>query len=120
MLNSDEFRPNWASAPGNTICNVLEERGIPLERFAAELQLSCDVVNDLIGGGQPITQDIADGLERYLGATATFWLTRDSQYRQQLKRLAEQKSLEEAREWIAALPLEGHEQVWMDYISPRP
>lgn len=105
MLNSDEFRPNWASAPGNTICDVLEERGIPLERFAAELQLSCDVANDLIGGGQPITQDIADGLERYLGATATFWLTRDSQYRQQLKRLAEQKSLEEAREWIAALPL---------------
>lgn len=105
MLNSDEFRPNWASPPGNTICDVLEERGISLERFAAELQLSRDVADDLIGGGQPITQDIAAGLERYLGATATFWLTRDSHYRRQLVRLAEQKTQEEAREWIGALPL---------------
>lgn len=69
------------------------------------MQFSRDFATNLMVGEEPITPNIASNLERHLGATASFWLSRDFQYRKQLKRLAKQESRDEARAWIGSLPL---------------
>jgi HTH-type transcriptional regulator / antitoxin HigA len=80
----ESFRPDWASPPGDTIADLLEERGWSKQELAQHLGYTVKHVNELIKGKAPITEDAALRLERVLGSTARFWLTREAQYRAQL------------------------------------
>jgi len=35
VTGEPEFKPDWVSAPGDTIADILEERGLTVEEFAA-------------------------------------------------------------------------------------
>jgi HTH-type transcriptional regulator/antitoxin HigA len=76
-----EFKPNWVSPPGDTIRDILEERNITKDQFAWTLKLSDQETEDLFAGRVAITTSLARALEKALGGTAGFWLTRDEQYR---------------------------------------
>ena len=80
------FSPDWASPPGDTICDLLEEKGWEPDQLADLLHLSVGDTNKLIGGDIPITEEIAHKLE-VLGSNAKFWLNREYQYREQLIKL---------------------------------
>lgn len=78
------FNPDWASPPGETIVDLLSERG----RTQAELADRTHIkhVDDLMTGRAAITPDVADRLSRVLGSTPEFWLARDAQYQAAVKR----------------------------------
>lgn len=101
MNKTTDFKPNWASLPGNTIAEILHERKISLESFADDMRTSISSVNDLIHGHIQISKNIATKLETALGSTAEFWLQRESQYREALERL----KVEEDAKWIKELPI---------------
>jgi plasmid maintenance system antidote protein VapI/Zn-dependent peptidase ImmA (M78 family) len=105
MARSTNFQPNWASPPGDTIADVLEDRGIAIDSFAAALNHSMEFATDLISGHRPITQEVAEKLQSFLGASVAFWLTREMLYRRHSARLAHQTYLSDARSWLNALPL---------------
>lgn len=100
------FSPDWISPPGDTILDLLEERGWKQTELAKRTGYSTKHISLLINGKAPITDDTAIKLERVIGGTAEFWLTREAQYREGHVRIAERASLKEESDWLKELPLQ--------------
>lgn len=77
----DAFRPDWRSPPGDTIRDLMVERGVDVVALARALGFSVGGVEDLLRGDLPIRPRTASILARTLGGTAPFWVRRDEQYR---------------------------------------
>ncbi|QXU42142.1 ImmA/IrrE family metallo-endopeptidase [Pedobacter sp. D749] len=101
MLNSTSFLPNWTSAPGDTIIDLLNERNISVEAFANRMENSVETVESLIEGQMEITTEISLKLSKVLGSSVDFWMRREFQYREDLIRL--KKVAETA--WLKLLPI---------------
>ena len=84
------FSPDWASPPGDTIVDLMEEKNWTRAELARRLGFSARHLNQLIKGNIPLTQDSALRLERVLGSTAKFWLNREAIYRERLAALDSQ------------------------------
>jgi len=89
MTNGGAFLPNWTSTPGSTIFDILHEKNLSLSGFAQSMNCDQNFISDLLNGYLIITEEVAVKLERNLGGSADFWLTRESQYREDLHRLSE-------------------------------
>lgn len=105
MAATKPFCPDWASAPGGTISDVLRERRISVSDFAALIGLTTDQAADLLAGRAPITIALARRLESVLGGSVAFWMARDYRYRQQI----EQQN-PTGNEWMRELP-------WKDMVD---
>ena len=92
------LEPRWASAPGATIAAVLSERHVSPLDFAAEIGLSDVEAQRLLAGDLPITVDLARRLADVVGASTTFWLTREAQY-------LEDRARVDADRWSQELPI---------------
>jgi HTH-type transcriptional regulator/antitoxin HigA len=84
VANTDTFCPDWASAPGETIADVLRDRNLGIDEFAKLIGQTIEQVKDLLGGRSAITIGLARQLERVLGGSVEFWMARDFQYHQQI------------------------------------
>lgn len=69
------------SPPGETIADILEERGKSLAEFGMQMGLDERHVDALISGAALITPKVALKLETVLGSTVGFWLNREALYR---------------------------------------
>ncbi|GBE09281.1 hypothetical protein BMS3Abin11_02412 [bacterium BMS3Abin11] len=98
----DAFKPVWASPPGDTIEELLLNKGMSHRQFADSICLSEAQVDKLIKGKKSITKKIAETLETLLGSTKSYWMKRDSQYKEDLLRYTAEAS--ERKEWIKSIP----------------
>ena len=116
MTESKSFRPKWVSAPGSTIAETLSNLGLSEKQFAQKIGESEEYVRDLLGGREPITLELARQLEETLGASTEFWMSRDYQFRQDLKRNESRH-----RGWLENLPVEDMADFgWIrDYEAER-
>ena len=112
MPSTQEFRPDWISAPGDTITDILRERDLSELEFAERLGQTTEEARDLLQGRATITIGIARQLEKALGASVEFWMSRDFQYRQDVDRL------EAEREWLTELPV--GDMIRFGWVSPVP
>lgn len=99
------FAPDWVSPPGSTVADLLEERGWTQQALAQRSGFTTKHISLLINGKATITEDTAVKLERVLGSTMRFWMTREAQYREALARLQERKTLSGSAEWLQRLPI---------------
>jgi HTH-type transcriptional regulator/antitoxin HigA len=76
-----EFNPDWRSPPGDTMMDVMSEKGWTCERFACEMEMSVAEADLLILGFIEISRPIAELLASKLGSTPAFWMRRDQQWR---------------------------------------
>jgi addiction module HigA family antidote len=102
---SATFSPDWISVPGDTILDLIEEKGWSQAEFAKRIAYTTKHVSQLINGKAPITEDTALKLEHVLGSTARFWLNREVQYREVLARTAALVKLEDDVDWLKELPI---------------
>ncbi|OGR08429.1 MAG: XRE family transcriptional regulator [Deltaproteobacteria bacterium RIFOXYD12_FULL_50_9] len=99
------FSPDWVSPPGDTIFDLLEERGWKQTELAKRTGYTTKHISLLINGKAPITDETAIKLERVIGSTAHFWLSREAQYRESQFRIVERASLKDEADWLKQLPL---------------
>ena len=99
------FAPDWVSPPGDTILDLIEERGWTQAELADRLGYSRKHVNQMVKGKVTVTKDAAVRLERVLGSSVTFWLTREAQYRARCARLEAANRHAEWVWWIDSLPI---------------
>lgn len=99
------FEPDWISPPGDTLADLLEERSWSQTEFADRIGYTEKHISLLINGKASITEEAALKLERVVGSTAQFWLSREAQYRESLARTQETKALEREGDWLNGLPL---------------
>lgn len=100
-----EFAPDWIVTPGDTISDLLDERGWTQADLANRTGFTKKHIFQLLRGDAPITQETAAKLEKVLGSTARFWIGLDTQYRQQLASRAELDALAKHKDWLKELPL---------------
>lgn len=99
------FAPDWASPPGDSILDIIEERDWTQAELAQRLGYTAKHVNQLIKGKVPLTEDAAIKLERVLGGSVGFWLTREAKYRERCVRLDAAKTSTAWTDWLDQLPI---------------
>ncbi|MCC5661427.1 helix-turn-helix domain-containing protein [Nostoc sp. XA010] len=99
------FTPDWVSPPGDTIADLLEERDWTQVQLAERLGYTTKHISQLINGKAPINEETALKLERVLGSTTAFWLSREAQYRAGLARIEEENRLKGWTSWLDELPV---------------
>ena len=100
----ENFAPDWVSAPGDTILDLMEERDWSQVELANRLGFSTKHLNQLIKGKVTLTYDTAQKLERVLGSTVSFWMNRESKYRQHVARLEAEQNYKGWTDWLDAVP----------------
>lgn len=85
----DEFKPDWATPPGSTIDEILEERSLSHFQFAKFMDIPIECVDPLLRGHLMIGDELADKLGMAFGPNKEFWLQREKQFRKSLNRLQE-------------------------------
>ena len=96
---------NWISPPGETISDLLEEKGWTQAELCTRLGYTPKHVSLLINGKASITEDTALRLERVLGGDMGFWLSREAQFRENVARASEAQGLEKDEAWLKELPM---------------
>lgn len=93
------------SPPGDTIRETIEALGMNQVELAARMGRPKEKINELIQGKAPLTMDTAIMLERVLGVPVSFWIRRESAYRETLARIEEKEALENDLKWLEQFPL---------------
>ena len=101
MTENEDFHPDWASPPGNTIRSILQERDLQENKFCKQIELTTEDFHSLLEGQITISLRLARKLTEFLGASVEFWMSRDFQYQQDAARL---RIVEE--ELLSELPFE--------------
>lgn len=89
----NQYNPDYVSPPGETLEEVLEERGMSQAELAERAGRPKETINEIINGKAAITPETALELEWVLGIPASFWNNREKHYREALARIEEQFKL---------------------------
>ena len=104
-MASNQYCPDEVSPPGETLLEVLAERGITQAELAERTGRPRKTINEIVKGKSAITPETALQLERVLGISAAFWNVREAQYREFLAQQEEAKRFERELAWIEKFPL---------------
>jgi HTH-type transcriptional regulator/antitoxin HigA len=101
----NQYSPDFVTPPGETLQETLEAIGMSQAELAERTGRPKKTINEIIKGKAAISPETALQLERVLGVPASFWNSRERQYREDQARVAEQEKLKEQVEWLARLPI---------------
>ncbi|WP_197386300.1 ImmA/IrrE family metallo-endopeptidase [Ralstonia pseudosolanacearum] len=107
MKADHSFSPLWAVPPGRTLVDLLAARRLSRDELAESIDLVREDLDELIDGAAQLSEDVASRLGAVFGTSATFWIRREEQYREQLANLQVKANAEDAdySEWLKALPV---------------
>jgi len=77
----NEYNPDEVSSPGETIKELLENRGWTEEDFVKCMGLPQEDILKLLQGEYEITPGVAVRLSQVLGPSTVFWLNLEANYR---------------------------------------
>ncbi|MCB9091374.1 MAG: helix-turn-helix domain-containing protein [Halobacteriovoraceae bacterium] len=101
----NEYKPDYVSPPGETLEELLDDRGMSQKEFADRAGRPLKTINEIVKGKTAITPETAIQFERVLGVPAEFWNSRESNYRQYLAEIDERNRLEEHKGWLMGFPV---------------
>lgn len=99
------FSPDYAVAPGATLKETLEMRGLSQSDLAARTDMAEKTISQIINGIAPITYETAERFELVLGVPATFWNRREMAYREHLARKEATDRLAADVDWLKEIPV---------------
>lgn len=103
----NQYLPDAVSPPGNTLLEILEDKGMSQAELAERTGRPKKTINEIIKGKVAITSETAIQFERVLGTPASFWNNREQIYRDWLARQEERKLLMEYIPWMKKFPLKA-------------
>lgn len=114
---SNQYNPDAVSAPGETLQEMLIDRGMTQTELAERLGLTHKTVNEIIKGKAPISHDTALALETVLGAPASFWNRYEAAYRESIARNELNRQIISQVSWLKDMPWK--EAAKMGYLEER-
>jgi len=81
MCFKNQYKPDYVSSPGETILEMLKERGMSQSELARRMGLPIETINEIIQGKREITSSMAQQLGYIFVTPASFWKNREKQYR---------------------------------------
>jgi HTH-type transcriptional regulator/antitoxin HigA len=109
---------DYAVSPGETLQELLEERGMSQRDLARRAGLSPKHVNKLLHGLVPLSPDVAVRLERVMGTPARIWNRLEANYRSDLERIRSKRDLAADVMWVLDFPVS--ELVKCDILPAEP
>lgn len=85
-LDQLSWEPSWSSPPGDTLREVLADRGLSQSELARRVDRPFRIINEIINAKAAITPDIAIQLEQVLGVSADLWANLERHYQLALAR----------------------------------
>ena len=99
------FNPDYATPPGATLKEMLEESGMAQSELATRMGMAEKTVSQIINGVAPISFDTAYKLEMVLGTPAHFWNRLEQAYREKATLSAEMRELKADIAWLEEVPV---------------
>ena len=99
------YSPDYATPPGWTLEETLEELSMSQAELARRTGLSTKHINQIVRGKVPISTDSAWRLERATGVPDRLWNNLESRYQEHKARLAEEADLAEQVDLLDLLPI---------------
>ena len=87
-------RTYMAIPPGDTLKEIIDDRGVTQEQLAEKLEVSAAFVRDLIEGDVVLTQEMAESIEKAMDIPAYFLLNLEGLYREDLQKVNEENARE--------------------------
>lgn len=100
-----KYEPDYAVAPGATLKEILEEKGISQSLLAVRADMAEKTISQIINGVAPITYETAEKFELALGIPARFWNQRELVFRESQARIAANDRLRQESEWLNEVPV---------------
>ena len=100
-----KLEPDYAVAPGATLKETIEARGISQAELASRMGMSEKTISQIVNGVAPITYETAERLELVLGIPAHFWNRRELTYRQAIARAEVAARLNQDIAWLDKIPV---------------
>lgn len=119
---TNEYRPDYAVAPGEILAYELELRSMTRAELANRTGLSeKHVISILKGKGSTIiTPETAIKLERALAMPVDYWLNLEAHYQETRARLAEQEKLAQDLGWLDRIPVKAMTKFgWIQKFSDK-
>ena len=104
-MATNQYRPDYAVAPGWILAERLEAQGISRAEFARRCDRSAKLISEIIAGKAPIEPKTALQFEKVLGVDAGIWLGIEADYRLHQTREAEAREAEESAAWSKTFPI---------------
>lgn len=99
------FDPSFAVPPGETLAETIDSLGMSQKELATRTGMTEQSISRMLKGAQPITFETANKLELATGVPASFWNSLESNYREQLSKLAERDQLATELDWLKTIPV---------------
>lgn len=99
------YLPTSVSPPGDTLAELLEEKGMTQNELAERCGRPVKTINEIIKAKTAITPETALQFERVLGTPAEFWNKREYRYREYLARKSENDKLKDHEAWLKKHPI---------------
>jgi addiction module HigA family antidote len=94
-----EARKLLLPCPGDTIQEIIDDRGMSQKELAHRLQKNIATINEIIKGKTAITEETALSLEKALHVPARFWLNLERRYQEEKLEISRLEKLQENQEW---------------------
>ncbi len=98
------YLPDQVSPPGETLDDVLDERGMSQAELAERTGLSKKTINLIVKGKAPLSQESALLFEKALGIPAGFWINREKNFREFLARAEATRKQAAYADWARTFP----------------
>lgn len=119
-MNRNQYTPDIVSAPGETLEEVLDSRGMSQSELAERTGRPKKTINEIIKGKTAITAETALQLEKVLGIPASFWIAREQNYRESLARQRELEEFSRESDWLRNIPYRAMiKQGWIGEFSDK-
>ena len=116
MANFKNYSPNYATPPGWTLEELLEEKFMTQVELARRTELSPKLISQIIHGKAPISAETAIKLEPATGVPARVWQSLESTFREHEIRLAGEADLDDCKNFLNRFPTK--EMVKMRLLTP--
>jgi HTH-type transcriptional regulator / antitoxin HigA len=101
---NNQYLPESVSPPGETLSEVLGNRGMSQTELAGRTGRPIKTINEIVKGKAAITPETALQFELVLGVPASFWNNREQQYREALARRRETENFGTQLDWLDKIP----------------
>lgn len=101
----NQYISDYVSPPGETLLEILEERGMTQTDLAHRMGRPKKTINEIIKSKISITPETAIQFENVLNIPASFWNNREKQYREFLSKREEKLRLKDKIAWLKEFPI---------------
>ena len=105
QAHQNEYVPSDVLPPGETLLEILEDRGLSQAMLAERMGRPKKTVNEIVKGKAMITPVTAIQLSRVLGTSSVFWLNLESNFRAYLAEQEDAKRIEKDHSWVRNFPI---------------